>query len=60
MVHISFWFTPMMFILGGIVHTIKNDTGALLVGSKDIGLEVNADKTQYMVMSRDRNAELSH
>jgi len=50
----------MMFILGGIVHTIKNDTGALLVGSKDIGLEVNADKTQYMVMSRDRNAELSH
>ena len=30
---------------------------ALVVASKEIGLEVNADKTQYMVMSRDQNAE---
>ena len=29
---------------------------ALLVATKEIGLEVNADKTMYMVMSRDRNA----
>jgi hypothetical protein len=27
-----------------------------LVVSKDIGLEVNAEKTKYMVMSRERNA----
>jgi hypothetical protein len=27
-----------------------------LVGSKEIGLEVSADKTKYMVMSRDQNA----
>jgi len=32
---------------------------ALVVASKEIGLEVNADKTQYMVMSRDQNAEWS-
>jgi len=32
-------------------------TSALLVGSKETGLEVNADKTTYMVMSRDQNAE---
>jgi len=28
----------------------------LLVGRKEIGLEVNADKTKYLVMSRDQNA----
>ena len=33
---------------------------ALVVASKEIGLEVNADKTKYMVMSRDQNAGRSH
>jgi len=42
-------------ILGGIVHTAKENAEALTVASKEIGLEVNADKTQYMVMSRDHN-----
>ena len=32
---------------------IKEKTEALVVTSKEIGLEVNADKTNYMVMSRD-------
>ena len=34
-------------------------TEALLVGSKGVGLEVNADKTKYMVMCRDQNARRS-
>ena len=34
---------------------MKENAEALLVATK-IGLEVNADKTKYMVMSRDRNA----
>jgi len=32
----------------------------LLVGSKEIGLEVNADKTKYMIILRDKNARRSH
>jgi hypothetical protein len=46
--------------LGGSVHTIKKNTDALLVGSKEIGLDVNADKTKYMVVSRDQSAGQSH
>ena len=30
------------------------------MASKEIRLEVNADKTKYMVMSRDQNAGRSH
>jgi len=32
------------------VHTIKKNTETLIVASKETGLEVNADKTKYMVM----------
>ena len=38
-------------IMGGSVRTPKKNTTALLFGSKEIGLDVNADKTKYMVMS---------
>ena len=41
-------------ILGRSVHTIKNNTEALVVSSKETGLKVNADMTKYMVMSRDK------
>jgi len=40
-------------ILGGSVLTVKENTEPLLVASKETGLKVNADKTKYMVMSRD-------
>ena len=33
---------------------------ALVVATKETGLEVNADKTKYMIMSRDQNAGRSH
>jgi hypothetical protein len=43
-------------ILGGSIHTIRKNTQALQIASKEIGLGVNAEKTKYMVMSRDQNA----
>ena len=45
---------------GGSVHTIKKSTEALVIASKENGLEVNADRTKYMVMSRDQNEERSN
>jgi len=46
--------------LGGSVHTVKQNAEALVVASKEIGLEVNAVKTKYMVMTGDQNAGRSH
>jgi hypothetical protein len=46
--------------LGGSVHTVRKNAEALVVATKEIGLEVNTDKTKYMVMSRDRNAGRGH
>ena len=43
-------------IFGGSAHTVKENAEALLVATKETGLEVNVDKTEYMIMSRDRNA----
>ena len=42
-----------VYILGGSIHMVKENTEALVVATKEIGLEVNADKTKYMVMSRE-------
>ena len=47
-------------ILVGSVHTIKKNAEVLVVASKETGLEVNADKTKYVVMSRDQNAGRIH
>ena len=47
-------------ILGGSIRAVKEKAEALLVAAKEIGLEVNADKTKYMVMSRDQNAGRTH
>jgi hypothetical protein len=43
-------------ILGGSGCTIKKNTEASVVSSKEFGLDVNADKSKYMVMSQDQNA----
>jgi hypothetical protein len=43
-------------ILSGSIHTIKKNAEDLVIASKEIGLEVNAEKPKYMVMSRNHNA----
>jgi len=47
-------------ILGGSIHNLKENAETLVAASREIGLEVSADKTKYMVMSRDQNAGRIH
>jgi len=46
-------------VLGGGIHSLK-EAEALVAATREIGLEVSADKTKYMVMSRDQNAGQNH
>ena len=47
-------------ILGRSIHTIKKNTEAFVVASKQTGIQVNADKTKYMAMSQYQNAGENH
>jgi sorting nexin-29 len=43
-------------LLGDSVNTIKENSETLLKGSRDIGLEINAEETKYMIMFRYQNS----
>jgi len=43
-------------ILAGSIHALKENVEALVAATREIGLEVSADKTKYMVMYREQNA----
>ena len=47
-------------MLGGSIHTLKENAESLVAATWEIGLEVSADKTKYMVMPRDQNAGQNH
>jgi hypothetical protein len=53
-------YADVVNVLGGSVYTVEKNTESLVVAGKESGLEVNTDKTKYMVMPRDRNAGRSH
>jgi hypothetical protein len=43
-------------LLGDNINTVKKNTEALIGASKEVGLEVNAEKTKCMLLSRHKNA----
>ena len=47
-------------ILDRSIHITKKNTKDLVVASMEIGLQVNANKTQYLVTSWDQNAGRSY
>jgi hypothetical protein len=52
----SLFYAYNVHILGGSTHTIKKNTEPLVAASKETGLEVNADRIKYKVISQDQNA----
>ena len=42
------------------MYTLQENAEVLVAATREIGLEVSADKTKYMAMSRDQNAGRIH
>jgi ribosomal protein S2 len=47
-------------LLGDNIGTIKKNMETLIKASKEVGLEVNTEKTKYMLLSRHQNAGQNH
>ena len=58
--HLLLVYADDVNILGDSIHTSEGNTEALVVVSKENGLDVNADKTKYMVTSQDQNVRPNH
>jgi hypothetical protein len=43
-------------LLGDNIHIIKKNTQILIDSSKEVGLGINVEKTQYILLSRQHNA----
>jgi hypothetical protein len=45
-----------VILLGDDIDNIKENTQTLIYASKEVGLEVNTEKTKYVLLSRHQNA----
>jgi hypothetical protein len=48
-------YTDDVILLGGNIDTIKKNSETLIDASKEVGLELNVEKTKYMLLSRHWN-----
>jgi hypothetical protein len=58
--HQLFVYAGDINLLADSVNTIKEYTEILLEASRDIGVEINAEKTKYMIISRHPNSGQNH
>jgi hypothetical protein len=47
-------------LLGGDIETIKKNTQTLIDAGKEVGLEVNTEKTKYMLLSPHKSGGQNH
>jgi hypothetical protein len=50
-------YTDHANLLGDNIDTLKKNTLALTDATKEVGLEINVEKTKYMLLSRHQNAD---
>jgi hypothetical protein len=48
-------YTDDVNLLGDNIDTVKKNTETLIDASKELGLEINVEKTKYMLLSRHQN-----
>jgi len=53
-------YVDVVKILRSCIHTIRKHAEAVVVTIKETGVEVNAEKTKYMVMPPDQHARQNH